>query len=60
MTAMIACQSLVSPRAAPPLVTCRETHVTIMLPPETNLMKVKELGKEQEVGNMKKPEYVYY
>ncbi len=43
------------PRAASPVVTCGETHVTLMLPPETNLMKVKELGKDKVTGNMKKP-----
>ncbi|XP_051259123.1 uncharacterized protein LOC127365263 [Dicentrarchus labrax] len=46
MTGMAVCENpVVLPQAAPPLVTCRTTHVTVKLPHGTKLRKVKELGK---------------
>lgn len=47
MTGMAVCENpLVSPQAASPLVTCRTTRVTVKLPHETRLRKVKALGKD--------------
>ncbi len=55
MTGMAVCENpVMSPRTASPLVTCRTAHVTVKLPRETKLRKVKELGKDQVVGSMHK------
>ena len=46
MTGMAICENpAMSPRAKTPLVFCRKTRVTVKLPRETKLKKVKELGK---------------
>ena len=47
MTGIAVCEnSLMSLRAASPMVTCRTTQVTVKLPRATKLRKVKELGKD--------------
>lgn len=49
MTGVASCQKpQTSPQIASPLVTCGENHVTVKLPLETRLIKVKELGKETQ------------
>lgn len=53
MTVMAVCDDpAMSPQGAAPLVTCRTTHVSVKLPHETKLRKVKELGKDQVVVSM--------
>ena len=55
MTGIAVCEDpVMSLRSASPLVTCRTTHLTVKLPRETKLRKVKELGKERVAGNIKK------
>ncbi|XP_040913578.1 uncharacterized protein LOC121194667 [Toxotes jaculatrix] len=47
VTGMAICDHPVMlPQAASPLVTCGTTHVTVKLPHETELRKVKELGEK--------------
>lgn len=50
MTGMAVCKiPEISPQAASLLVTCTTTHITVMLPRETQLRKVRELGKDHMV-----------
>lgn len=50
MTGMAVCKiPEISPQAASLLVICTATHVTVMLPQEAQLRKVRELGKDQIV-----------
>lgn len=50
MTGMAVCKiPEISPQAASLLVTCTTTHITVMLPRDTQLRKVRELGKDHMV-----------
>ena len=48
-------KTAMSPRTASPLVTCRGERVTVKLPRDAELKKVKRQGKDDMVWGMQTP-----